>query len=760
MPLRLPWGPKEQHQTLRQVISQQTSFSPGRPLPSARDLEQFGREGYHLNAIVHACVREIATSVAEPKIVVERFKAGEWVKVEDDGTVSNDPGLRLHRLLKMPNRVQSQYDWIEALIIDLQTFGNQFTHKLRDEGGKVAELWNLRPFKMSVIPGPDGLVNSYEYKRSALDVKEVPEEDVVHLRFADPLDDFYGLPPLLSASRSLDTDDQALDYVRAFFRNAGTPHGILTFKVEATPDERQRVKDLWRDQFGGRDGWHSLSVIDADVEYKEIGTTLDKLKMDHIFDTTETRLCMVFQVPPILVATRIGLLRATYANYKDARASFWRETLVPMYVRLEEKLNHGLVMREFGTGLRMRFDLSMVEELQESVDSKRNWALKSWEAGLATRNEAREIVELPEIAGGDTFKTKTSDGEPFAFKRQQLPATAPPADSQRGDREMLESRPSAAVSPEPLDPNDLPARLTFGADFTDKDAASPEWKSIHRAADRRRVAFRQAFLLNRNKVVTPEIEQAIEDAFDAGRLDQIENLIGWDGIEPTMQESFEDAVLGTMDAGAEAARKHLPGNLAQELSFDVKNPRVIQFARQESSRLVTQVSEKTKTAIRHVIAEGFEQGITPAESARRIMEIVGLTDGQAQSVQNLRTRLIARGSTELEANKQAGVAARRALRRRATLIARTETIRSASAGQNALWRQGQTVGLLAQNATREWIVTPDDRLDTEVCLPMAGQRRGLSEAFETGTGNTVTQPPAHPGCRCAMGLVFPEDTEE
>ena len=37
---------------------------------------------------------------------------------------------------------------------------------------------------------------------------------------------------------------------------------------------------------------------------------------------------------------------------------------------------------------------------------------------------------------------------------------------------------------------------------------------------------------------------------------------------------------------------------------------------------------------------------------------------------------------------------------------------------------------------------------------MDGQEVGLSEPFLTGEGEEVMYPPAHPNCRCSIGLVF------
>ena len=278
------------------------------------------------------------------------------------------------------------------------------------------------------------------------------------------------------------------------------------------------------------------------------------------------------------------------------------------------------------------------------------------------------------------------------------------------------------------------------------------WKAIHRVADTKAGRFREAFLRNRNLIVNPEVQQALEAAFVEGRLDLAELAINWGSIEQPMRESFEDAITDTMRAAGRASEATLPTNAS--LRFDITNPAAVEFAKEHSANLVHQISDRSKKGIRRVIRDMFEQGIPPRDAARQIMPHIGLTERQSQSVNNFLDRQLALGVTEDVALKEADRYAGRALRRRATLIARTESIAASNQGQMALWDQAEGAGLLDKEKTFvEWIVTPDDRLDEMICLPMAGQRRRMGARFETGQGSMVDKPPAHPGCRCALGLV-------
>lgn len=383
---------KVEESRLSRIVS---LWQKNRPLPQAGDYAKFANEGYRYNLIVHACVKEIARSAAEPDLVCESIRGnGEPTRLPE----THD----LVRLLARPNPEQSQFELLERLVIHQQVSGNAYLHKVRDNAHRVRELWTLRPDRVRIVPGDQGRIARYEYKVGET-WNAVPTEDVIHFPLPDPLDDYYGLSPLVPAARAIDLDNNAYDFLRAFFLNAGTPHGILKLKQKASKEQRALLKQLWKEEHAGLSGWHNLSVLDQDADYQTIGAGPDKLSLGPIFEESEARICAALGVPPIIVGTRLGLLRSTMANYEAAVRQLWQQTLKPTYTRIGDKLSLNLA-NEYGDDVWIRFDLDAIEALQESQDMKRKWAIDGWNAGLMTKNEARKVVGMEDAVGGDVFK--------------------------------------------------------------------------------------------------------------------------------------------------------------------------------------------------------------------------------------------------------------------------------------------------------------------------------------------------------------------
>jgi hypothetical protein len=203
--------------------------------------------------------------------------------------------------------------------------------------------------------------------------------------------------------------------------------------------------------------------------------------------------------------------------------------------------------------------------------------------------------------------------------------------------------------------------------------------------------------------------------------------------------------------GAQLALETLPPATTREplrISLDGVNPEAVRWAERQAARLVRNVNADTRLAIRALIVAAEARGIAPRDVARRIRNIVGLLPAQVEAVVRYEARLLEQGVAPATAAKRAQRYAEAQLRVRALRIARTELASATNHGQQALWQLAKLRGVLPADTRRVWIATHDDLLDRHICLPLDGETAGLDEPFPGGH----MVPPAHPGCRCAVGI--------
>jgi SPP1 gp7 family putative phage head morphogenesis protein len=195
------------------------------------------------------------------------------------------------------------------------------------------------------------------------------------------------------------------------------------------------------------------------------------------------------------------------------------------------------------------------------------------------------------------------------------------------------------------------------------------------------------------------------------------------------------------------------GSPAPALGFTGTNPAAQRAAQRSAGRLIEAITRETLAAIRSVIVSAIREGDASGSAARAIRSMVGLNKRQARAVQAYREELIASGASPDQVAAKVDRYAEKKLRERARAIARTETLAALNEGARDVWRDAAKKGLLSDEAVKEWIVTPDEKL-CDICEPLNGQQVKLGEKFDTANG-PLDGPPAHPNCRCAQAVTEP-----
>jgi len=316
-------------------------------------------------------------------------------------------------------------------------------------------------------------------------------------------------------------------------------------------------------------------------------------------------------------------------------------------------------------------------------------------------------------------------------------------------------------------------------------AQAKETSAVNRAADRHVKAFsrtmRRAFDAAVRSIALGEAVMHAKRANRGGLENQV--ALAMRAQEEVLRLQLPDLFADVWVSGAKAAQRELdkgvralkkgdppptipnPKDVKPEFDFARSNWQAKIYAQSQSANLITNITAETKSAVRTIMSEAFrDKGIPPAQTARMIREVVGLTPQQAASVLKLRNRLVENPGKLVYAGKTPirvpanGISADRLDRAleaygsrlrnsRALTIARTETIATANEGQRQLWLYRQKQGDLTGRERRKWITSFGA---CPICAGLNGTLTTITEPFAPG----VMGPPAHPRCRCTQSLVL------
>lgn len=219
--------------------------------------------------------------------------------------------------------------------------------------GTPAELFPLLSQLVEVIPGknPQKPVQGYKY-RAGSQTAYYRAEEIIHFKYFNPFDFFYGLSPIAAARKAVETLDKAEAFNRAFFDNAGTLSGILQTEGRLDDASRARIMKAWKDKYQGSAKAHQVALLEGGLKWQNI--SLSQRDMDFISGIKLNRetILSIFHVPPALV----GLFdHAPQFNTKEQQRIFWQTCVHPKQTLILETFTEFL-LPDFDKSRTLYFD--------------------------------------------------------------------------------------------------------------------------------------------------------------------------------------------------------------------------------------------------------------------------------------------------------------------------------------------------------------------------------------------------------------------
>jgi len=341
--------------------------TPGKPVWMNRDYGKFADEAYIKNVIAHRSIAMIAEGGANIS----------WKLFAEDSSGQPHPVLQhpLLKLLARPNPVTGGNEFIENLYAYRLISGNAYLLALAPRDEMPRELHLLRPDRVAVIAGKNGLPQGYRYSVGD-SYKDYPVDrltgrsQLLHFKSFHPLDDWYGLSPIEAAAYSIDQHNQSGAWNQALLQNGARPSGALVVKSTDQNNGRLSEEQYWRvkqqvdEQFSGPGNAGRPLLLEGGLEWKEMSLSPKDMDFIEAKHSSARDIALAFGVPPQLLGIPGD---NTYSNLAEARLALWEQTIIPLAENLCTALNNWLLPM-FGNGLKLACDYDNIIALTPRRD--------------------------------------------------------------------------------------------------------------------------------------------------------------------------------------------------------------------------------------------------------------------------------------------------------------------------------------------------------------------------------------------------------
>lgn len=650
---------------------------------------------------VFASVRAISEEVASINLRLERHDSNG-----NRERVTKHPALSV---LESVNDFMDFYTLIERLQSNLELAGNEYWYLELNSKGVPIEIYPLAPNSITPVADPTNYISHYQYKLGS-SVIDIPKENILQFKNFNPKSDILGFSTLAAARTAADTDFAAREYNKNTFLNDATPGVIITVPDALDPEAQQKIIEAWNQDHGSYKKAFKTAVMTGGMDVKTLAMNHKDMEFIEQRRFSRDEILAIFRVPK----TIIGILEdANFASAKTANYVFALRTVRPKMKRIVNTLNEFFLPLFGDENLKFDFDDPVPEDKQEQMA----WYSSALTSGWMSINEVRRKENLPPVENGDAVMVSYSAvplGEPIDEPQKVFEGPAAKLSKAiAGELVGLFATKSEAKEPEPV------------KELAKDQEVKGELKA--KARNARLDPYEKLIKKTSETLFAGQKERAKE------ALKKELNAKNWRARKAKMQLlDPEKEIKATIDLFTPVFQEVLKGEgdaafefLGINDEFDLTSARARKFLEKNTKKFAGGITEETSRQIRASVAAGLDAGEAIPDLMERIDDLAGF------------------GSV------------------RAEMIARTESIRAATAAEKEAWEESEVVAKVI------WYTALDERV-CENCGPMHGTEIDIADNFfakgDTAPGGllldyeAVGGPPMHPDCRCTL-LPVVDDTK-
>lgn len=621
---------------------------------------------------VTACVGTIAQDLRTNPWAVWR-KSGkdreDWEPLEV---------AKLPQVFKMPNSIDKTWgQLVERRNLHKDTTGEAYWHLITTSpGGKVLGIEMIQPdyVKEPVFDNTDRLITGWKVEVPGRNADTLPALDVIPDFYPSPKDPFRGASPIEAFALAHHFDLYLRAYGVKLIRDGALVSQYVKTEQELTPDQAAALEERFTQKYRtpGR-----MGVFGKGASVEAPGLPLRDLDLLRALKPSRELILGMYKMP----ASKLGIVEdANRANMDAASKNYAENALLPRLKTFDEIVNSILLRLGLNPDQFAYESESPVEEDRDTIFKE---AIEKLKSGAIKVNQF--LNEIGDEDQGD-------EGEVYL-----MPATVT----------VVKSLVEAASQPEPEEPeepqtdplDDAAQRIALAAAPVlvmnevarlERALAEERWLRAQENLERKAKGKLREQFSRDLKIVKKLFEENTQNraALPVATRDWVDDAI------TAGREEWTVLIEAILSESIKTGWELFKGEVAGGLAFNMFEQRALEFARRLAGEKIVGIEQTTIEAVRGVISEAVEAGLTIPQTARKLAELYDDFKGL-----------------------------------RSEVIARTETASSMGWGKyNAARESSARLGMTLQ---REWVSVLDGRT-RPTHAAADGQQVGLHQFYSVG----------------------------
>ena len=358
-------------------------------------------KGYNLNPDVYACINKASIKTVSVPYSVKKIndkKAYNQYKqfnLATKGEISPLQYLKTAKLqtkaysedempfpLEQPNPTQTWSDIFYLYKTFMKVTGNYYLYKMSPEEGMnkntPVQVYALPAHLMEMVLKSNanmvGIESPIDYYMliEGNSYIEFPAKDIIHVKYANPNFDLkgshlYGMSPLRSALRNINSQNSAIDGNIKSLQNAGAFGFVYGKGTPWTPEQAAAMKEKLVEMDKSPERLAKIAGASGEVGFQRISLTTDELKPFDFLNWDRKTICNVLNFPDELL-NNDGKASLGSTDTAQARKQLITDDIQPDLVLLQDALNKDFIPLFKGyENAVIEWDVTELPEMQQDM---------------------------------------------------------------------------------------------------------------------------------------------------------------------------------------------------------------------------------------------------------------------------------------------------------------------------------------------------------------------------------------------------------
>lgn len=338
----------------------------------------------------YTCLKVLSESVGKLSIHLKDSKNNRIVDHE-----------ALQKLKFAPNPFMTSTPMMTLLETWRNHHGNAYAYLSYDNRGRLVGIYPMHPQNVRILIDNVKLFSGeeklyYEYNHNGK-TYVFDSENVLHLKGGLSKDGIVGVSVRETLATTFNGVKASQKYLNTLYERGLTAKAVLKYTGDLSKEMQKKMLEAMEDFINTNNNPSGIFPLPLGMDLTPLDLKLSDTQFFELKKYTALQIAGAFGVKPNHLN---DYNKSSYSNSEMQNLSFYVDTLLYILTLYEEEFNLKLLTeKERLSGLRFEFNVASI--LKGDLKTQAECITKFIQSGVYTINEARNLVGLPAVEGGD-----------------------------------------------------------------------------------------------------------------------------------------------------------------------------------------------------------------------------------------------------------------------------------------------------------------------------------------------------------------------